>query len=241
MSTVCHCHYKLLFLQPVGLSGKTFITSSVHKDGHKFFVHLVDPCDTEVDELLFTNLEEGISPSETHNSSDTTEKADLEQSEKDSGTPHFDNVFLTFSLLFLFSEKPTLTTSSESQDKQCHSLFGSWVANLCDGMTLSMSSHGDMGKCKTAGRTEERILQLIGDIPSTSSPSPVPQGMESPKGKKGKAKSPRGRSPRGKSPKGKKKGEPEKDAEAQKLEEQRMQVGWMLMRTCVARLIKNIQ
>lgn len=185
--------------------GTTYVSTTMKKDGHTFVIHMIDPKNPEEDK----ELDEMIGRNETPAKEEVTEKAELESTEKEK------------------EEEPPSRRSSQDagkeEEKECHSKFGSWNAVLCDGMTLSFSSHGENGECSAADKVEQNLRKFLGEIPPATSPSPIPPGMETPKkGGKGK-KSPRGRSPRGKSPKGKRKSDSDKEADAQREEEARMQ------------------
>ncbi|XP_030828795.1 sperm-associated antigen 17-like isoform X3 [Strongylocentrotus purpuratus] len=136
------------------INGPKFVKTSVLKDGHVFVVHILDPRDKE--EV------EGEAPQECggeSNKENVMEKADQETQEKDQ------------------------TVDKDGKKKKSDlplSSFGSFTANLSDGMVVSFSNHGIDGKTK--GAAEKKEIEVV--IPPASTPTPTPVAP-SPKGKRG--------------------------------------------------------
>ncbi|XP_063954686.1 sperm-associated antigen 17-like isoform X2 [Lytechinus pictus] len=148
------------------INGAKSVKTSVLKDGHVFVVHLLDPRDKE--EVEGGGVEEK-SPQETggeSNKENVTEKADEETQEKD--------------------EKADDEGKKKKKDLPLSS-FGSFTANLNDGMVLSFSNHGIEGKTKKAAEKKE-IEVFIPPAPSPTPPplAPSPKGKRGGSGKKGK-------------------------------------------------------
>ena len=112
----------------------------MNKDGHCFVVHVLEPRDhaaeAELDKLLH------VPPPLIDTPREGVEKAETESQEKDQQRPP--------------SSLPPATPSAEEKGDPSHSLFASWCATLLDGMTMSLSCHGDEGVSAEAGRYSDK-------------------------------------------------------------------------------------
>ncbi|XP_078618505.1 sperm-associated antigen 17-like isoform X8 [Branchiostoma floridae x Branchiostoma japonicum] len=147
------------------------VRTSVLKDGHLFVIHILDPRQKgDVD----NTGEESVK-----------EKADLEKSEKEEGSP---------------SPRAGTPDKKDESAPLPLSRFGSFTAVLKDGMCLSLSNHGPSGKPKMPDDMSAKEVDIMTNIPPASTPTPPPPSPS-------RAKSPRAKSPKGKpkSPKGKRK------------------------------------
>ena len=107
----------------------TSVKTAMHKDGHCFVIHVLEPRDhaaeAEIDKLI------AVPPPPALDDSSNVEKAETESQEKD--------------------EPAAPPPAPEEKPEPSHILFASWCATLLDGMTMSLSCHGDEGVSTEAG------------------------------------------------------------------------------------------
>lgn len=141
------------------VQGSRSVSTSVFKDGNMFVLHFLEP----IDEILTKEELEG--PEEKENVGlDKNEKEESKSEEV---------------------EKSEVEASEKEQQKQPKSPrpfcdFSSFVAELSDGMVLTLSGYGPSGslKEKESKESEETVTgYLTGDIapPPQASPSPQPK------------------------------------------------------------------
>ncbi|XP_071495561.1 sperm-associated antigen 17-like [Diadema antillarum] len=147
------------------INGAKFVKTSVLKDGHVFVIHIMDPRDKE--EVEGDGAADATPVTmETTKEENVKEKADEEKQEKD--------------------QKEEGGTEGEKEPKKKKkkdkplSSFGSFTANLNDGMTLSFSNYGSEGVTKKAA--EKPVIEVV--IPPAPTPTPPP-AAPSPKGGRG--------------------------------------------------------
>ncbi|KAL3882261.1 hypothetical protein ACJMK2_028623 [Sinanodonta woodiana] len=155
--------------------GTTCVKTSVLKDGHIFTIHILDPREKE---------EKGDVDEEEDKTSDETEKAEFETSEKDGpigsdGKSTSGETSDNKSTSTKFSRTRKSSKTSKDTPFPSVSAFGSVTCHFVDRMSLAFSTFGENGESKDGKKPEPEMY-----VPPAADPSPVPPSSPS-KSKKG--------------------------------------------------------